>query len=247
MSVLISREKEKCKLIHKFRFVDLFYLSISKNRKLFIVSAILFNCIYFSYAGVSIRCYFHDFEFPDPVNYLYSCDNGIVTLDPEGSTNVTSITGTHEAGKTNADVYGIRMPNQTYLTFLPSKLETHFPNLKSIQISNTNLLSVTPAELQPFPQLIFFKTYGGNLTSVDGHLFTHNPFLQYISMNENLIQHVGHDLVTHLANLTNLYFSANVCINQYAETRDGVMALNALLPVRCPPLQYDEPRIEEIN
>lgn len=209
--------------------------------------AILLNFISLGLAGVSIRCFFGYFDYPQPVGLTYTCNNAIVTLSEDGSKIVTEILGSHPTGKTHFDVNGIRITSQSYVTFLPQNLQSFFPNLTCIETSNTNLQQITQRELRPFPKLEFYKAYGGSLTTINGNLFRHNPKLRYISFNTNLIKSVGADLVTYLDNLSNLYFSGNECINKYNETRDGVLELNALLPQRCPPVTCSDPCIFQIE
>lgn len=202
------------------------------------MSAILLNVVYSGYAGVSIKCGFGNYEFPDPrIGAIYSCNNAEITFSADASRNVTAITGGHQAGKDNSYVYGIRLSNLTQLTFMPRLLETWFPNMYAIQISNTNLFQLSQADLKPFPQLLFFKAYGSNLETIDANLFAYNPLLRSISFNSNHIKNIGKDTFTNLNQLSELFLSGNDCINKWSDTRDGVVALTAQLPNLCPPLQ----------
>ena len=74
------------------------------------------------------------------------------------------------------------------------------------------------------------------LTTIDGDAFKHTPKLYYIDFDGCGVQHVGHDLVTHLDDLGIMKFGFNPCVDREAFNRDEILKLNAELPILCPPV-----------
>lgn len=162
----------------------------------------------------------------------YTCHATVIN---SSSSALESVTGVHETGRSDDDVEYLYIRNQN-LPFIPEGIANFFRNLDSLAISETSLMSISANDLRPFPRLLFIYLYGQQLTSIDGDLFTYTPHLQQVHFNFNLIQHIGHDLVTGLNNLTILYLQGNVCIDQVAGNRADVLSLGPRLSVFCPPL-----------
>lgn len=103
---------------------------------------------------------------------------------------------------------------------------------------NFELKSISAADLEQFPNLVFLEVSGSPLTSLDGDLFKYNPNMRYIYLYQNQIQHVGLDLVKNLNNLQALYMHGNPCTHEdtYTFDRKGTLKLNDELPLMCPPL-----------
>lgn len=171
----------------------------------------------------------------DQVNVVgnrYTCDATVIN---SGSGILESITGVHETEKNNDDV-GQLYINQQYLTSIPEGIAEFFKYLDVIWIHYSSLMSISANDLRPFPRLLFIRLWGNQLMSIDGDLFKYTPQLRFVSFYLNRIEHIGHNLVTNLGNLTSLYFNQNVCINQSAVTRAQVLSLAPQLSVLCPPL-----------
>lgn len=184
----------------------------------FTVDAVQFNCSFY------IQSYI-------VAGNDYTCDPK-VTLS--GSTILKNVTGVHKTGFSNDDVECLWIFDQN-LPFFPHGIEEFFKNLKAVYVYNS-LLSISAEDLRQFPNLEHFRLFKNNLPSLDGDLFSFNPLLKYIDMTTNGIQHIGHDLVTHLNNLEELYLYENICISRTAYTRAAVVELAAKLSVLCPPL-----------
>lgn len=185
----------------------------------FTVDAVQFNCE-FRFLSIS------------KFGGAYSC---IPTVTLTGSTSLESVSGVHQTGSTNDKVGCIWIERQN-LPFFPQGIVNFFKNLRALYFFETILQSISAEDLQPFPQLELLGLYMVNLTSLDGDLFKFNPLLKYISLGNNKIQHIGHDLVTNLNNLEDLSLFGNICINQSAKNRTAVAELAPQLSVLCPPL-----------
>lgn len=98
---------------------------------------------------MSIQCAFElvDFSTAGPT---YSCNTILVTGGY--SDNVTSVSGSHQNGKSHIDVLGLHMPSQN-LQYFPRNVDEFFPNLIVLNLVNNNINSVSHDHLAPFPKL----------------------------------------------------------------------------------------------
>lgn len=185
-------------------------------------------------AGVIFDCVFDEFEFELEIGIIYEC-NGEVIPESSETTDLIMINGDHFPRKSNADVGGLRIFNQIHLTFIPTRLEDFFPRLKVIELWNSGVTSISVNNLRPFPDLLQFKVMAQKIVSVPSELFKYNLKLRYIRFDGNPIARIGHDLVTHLDDLSILSFERNPCIDRSAYSRTEIVQLNAILPIQCPP------------
>lgn len=142
------------------------------------------------------------------------------------------VRGTHKEGFSNADVNYLDIVYQN-LTYLPTNIETFFPNLKGITYFRFNLKQVSANDLKPFPQLAVFTVYGGDITTLDD-LLKYTPNLKWIAFTNNELQHIGENLLGNLA-VQSVNFVRNTCINTAASSdRAAIIELNRRLPILCP-------------
>lgn len=168
----------------------------------------------------------------------YTCFNGQVSAGNNLKV-LESVQGTHEVGKTNADVKGLHViynVRTTQLEKLPSGIDKFFPNLEGLGWIDGNLTSITSDDLS-FPQLKFLFLFRNQIVSLDSKLFQHTPRLSSIDFWDNQIAHVGLDLLANLNELDAVSFSDNVCIDSFAYTPQQIQELKQKLVDQCPPLE----------
>lgn len=201
----------------------------------------LFFCLAFLAtftSGVKIQCiYTIDILIADG---LYTC--WVTRISMGNPLTVTEISGAHEGGRSNADVkafafFGHEIHNTTPET-IPKGIENFFANLEVFRWVNGSISTIDSTTFKPFPNLFYINLSFNKLVSLDGDLFQHTRKLERIDFNNNLIKHVGRDLLTGLTNLTVAFFFSNPCINAGTDTLKGVQALKLLLPQLCPPFSH---------
>lgn len=180
---------------------------------------------------------YHTFEFD--IGTLYECE-AKVFLDSNESNDLVGVTGTHLEEKAHIDVEAISISHQREVSVFPRRMEGFFANIKVIIFLNTSLASLSPADLQAFPDLLSLSIADSNLASIPGDLFQHNPRIRFINFSFNQITQVGHDLVTHLDDLRHLDFLGNLCVDRLAQDSEEITELNELLPAACPQLEESE-------
>lgn len=161
--------------------------------------------------GFTIDCQYSNQNFGNSPSTTYTCT---ATINVNGDPNtITAVTGAHSQGMTNANVGGFRMQSGYLLKVdkLPSNLATYFPNLIQISWDYARLKTITQADLQPFPNLVYFSAQMNMLRELDGELFKYNPYLQYAYFQYNSIELVGPGFLDGLDHLTDVQFYGNRC------------------------------------
>lgn len=146
--------------------------------------------------------------------------------------------------KSDSDVEFLLISSQV-LNYIPKNLVQFFPNLKAIRWNHSKLLSIKAEDLKPLPNLVYFASWGNEISSLDSDVFKYTKKLRYLQMFSNQLEHVGHDLLTDLKDLQFVNFNSNPCIKVLASTSKAINQLNELLPVSCPPLEVVETMPEE--
>lgn len=161
--------------------------------------------------GFIIDCQYSTLTVFTAVNNAYVCQ-AMPTED--GNPDITAVTGTHQAGKSELDVTMFIMgPGQYLRVFkLPSNLATHFPNLKGIIWQSSRLETIKAVDLKPFPNLVLVDFSWNMIHQIDGDVFKNNPKLIVISFNGNHIENIGKGLFNGLSQLQDFNFYGNPCM-----------------------------------
>lgn len=166
----------------------------------------------------------------DTLGYLYTCADNI-SYNESGT--VTAVDGTHDIGKTNADVQALRLYS-TNMSQFPTNIETFFPNIRALNFGENLISEVKNSHLSPLQHLQYLSLWKNRITSLDSNLFAGIDSIQYIDFQFNRIMHVGHDFV--LPNTTQrISFFDNPCINDTISNQSDVGHLKFQLSVKCPP------------
>lgn len=193
---------------------------------------VIFFAIFSLTIGVSFDCIFYESlwkNFGSP----YAC---LATLTSSGGNFfLTQVNGDHLEQNENADVEVLGVVDSTLLRQIPRDIDKFFNNLIIMHWETKSLEFINANDLKPFPNLKVFAVFESKLVTIDGDLFQHTPHIQLIFFTYNRIEHVGHDLLTGLDKLSEVYFESNPCISASAQTKESIDELNAQLPLSCPP------------
>lgn len=200
------------------------------------------SCVILAFTSLSsgfvFDCEYYESVWEDFGN-PYSC---LATpISTEDDSSLIQVTGAHLGENNNTDVEVLGVVDIDILRRIPRNIEMFFDNLIIMHWETKALEFINADDLKPFPNLKVFAIFDSMILSLDGDLFKHTPKLQIIFFTFNRIQHVGHDLLTDLNDLTEAYFESNPCISESAQTLEAVQQLNIQLPISCP--QIPEPRV----
>lgn len=185
-------------------------------------------------SGVKIECDYKLLE-----GKYYTCSAKVISV--ENPTTIAEITGTHWIAKTNADVRGFQMKYHKVLTAIPEGIEKFFKDLEAFWWLDGNISTIDSSTFKPFPNLQVINLYNNKLVSLDGDLFQHTRKLRAIHFERNLLEHVGHDLMTGLIGPNGLLvvnFTSNPCTkgSSFDSDHQKIQEINLQLPIKCPPL-----------
>jgi len=146
-------------------------------------------------------------EFIDDFYNGYTCklSNAVVLAESDAFT----ITGTHLAGKSNADVEALFDGSNNQLTFIPPALTELLPNLEIIYLYSMGLQTLTPNSFTNCGSLRNLYIYGNNIESIAANVFNRCTRLRYLNLNQNGIQDVDEGAFTGLTRLQILDLSSN--------------------------------------
>lgn len=99
---------------------------------------------------------------------------------------------------------------------IPTGITNHFRNLTILIIAHTGLKTVTKDDLKVFKYLKGVFLDRNELEVLEDDLFVHNLKVEEINFSENLLKHIGHNILKPLKNLTRADFYRNPCINMGA-------------------------------
>jgi uncharacterized phage infection (PIP) family protein YhgE len=167
------------------------------------------------------------------IGSVYACN---VSSDPaitEFLTEDVQITGTHAAGKTNDDVQGFEC-YECQMEYFPRGLDKTFKNLRGIFIFRAGLKAIFKEDLEPFDKLKALWLHVNNIEVLEQDLFSGNPKLEYLNLDNNQIKFIHLTVFENLKNLKILWLYFNTCIVQdVANNPSGVLALIQTAKDQC--------------
>jgi hypothetical protein len=149
------------------------------------------------------------------IGNLYSCfvSKNTVMITRE-TAKITSISGSHNSGKTNSDVEFFRV-HASSIKYFPRGVENYFKDIKAIAIIFSNLTQIHQDDLKPFSKLAVLDLFSNLLQVLEDGLFDFNPDLQRIDLSYNKIFHIAPKVFDHLSKLSDLLLSSNSCIDMF--------------------------------
>lgn len=139
---------------------------------------------------------------------------------------VDSIQGEHLPGNADDDVKSITIDNQVCM-FMPQKFDSFFRNIEGIQISTSNLESISQADLKPFPNLKQLVLNSNEIVELSADLFEFNPKLIFLDFSNNNILFIPENIFSPIENLESVDFTDNGCIDSRAEIQEIVREIVA--------------------
>lgn len=160
----------------------------------------------------------------------YTCvGNIIMTSD---SPFITSVSGVHALGRTDADVQVVVIEGQN-IRFFPRGLVS-FSKLQAISLNSVGISEVTHDDLAQFPNLVQLQLNGNLIDTLRRLTFTSNPNLQFISINDNPLRHIAPSAFDNLSKLSILELR-NTCVNEVRKNRVDVQDLLPIISRNCAP------------
>lgn len=143
------------------------------------------------------------------------------------------MTGSHIPGRSNSDVTGF-VTGSKELKVIPSGIGNYFPNIQSLTLQSTSISSINKNDLKEFPNLKALEIFDSNLEVIPADCFQNNPHLEWIDLHLNKIASIDGKVFDGLVNLKSLFLDRNVCIDRFApKNRDKVLELIEEVKAKC--------------
>lgn len=119
--------------------------------------------------------------------------------------------------------------------FVPSDVQTFFPNVEGLQVANSELKELQNADMQQFPNLKQLFMSENELQSLENDVFEPCPNIEYVNLGHNNIMHMGTDIFAPLKNLQYCNFAGNGCMDTKIESPNAIQQFSKDLQKQCPP------------
>lgn len=185
---------------------------------------ILSSCIAFVSAVSEAICSYRIIQWQG--EWMEKCEIIFMDFTPviEGELIVERVNGTHFDGFSDDDVKTLIIKN-FHLEKIPQGFTNFFKNLEELQISNSNLRSVSSEDLEEYKNLTTLSLRGNFLTTLPSGLFMNTPNLEFVDFSFNRLKYIETDIFDDIPNLRQAFFMNNICTGRdrvYAYDRDGV-------------------------
>lgn len=164
---------------------------------------------------------------------VYGCHAAIIFIGDIRI--VTNVTGDgHLHGLSNNDVKAF-VGNGGILKHAPHNLHEFYPNLEVLEMLGVELEEISAEALSGLYKLRTLIVPYNKIKVIGNDLFKNNPLMIGVSIHNNLIRHVAHNVFDHLDRLERILFQLTSCMDAAAGTPDELNLLKFRLSVNCPP------------
>lgn len=137
---------------------------------------------------------------------LYTCDVTSKVLAADDV--VTEVSDAHILNLTNDDVHAFRVMNLVW-NYVPKYISKFFPNILTLQVWNSKLLSITKDDLAGLNNLIHINLYQNKLQTLDENTFEDLQLLEAIYLSSNQISFIFPGTFARLQSLKILHADQN--------------------------------------
>lgn len=159
------------------------------------------------------------------VGFLSTClgDKSITSLYPESP--VSSVLFIDRSAVENFEEIEGLVIKQATVRFFPNDITSKLPNLKSILLETSGMLTIDKNDLKELGSSLEYLALGANsITSIDADLFEYNSNLITVSLRGNPIRHIEPEFFANLRNMENVQWvnlGGLACMNQVFNTENG--------------------------
>jgi hypothetical protein len=133
--------------------------------------------------------------------------------------------------KVFGDVKGIWIQNEV-CQFIPLGWTKFFNNVIAFGLDRTKLQRLSKFDLQPFPNIVRFASYQGELEFLEADVFMYNRKLQSISLTDNNLMIIGSSVFDILPLLSFIKVEIK-CFKTMCQSEECIQNLNSNLSTNC--------------
>ncbi|CAG9812179.1 unnamed protein product [Chironomus riparius] len=163
----------------------------------------------------------------------YGCDG---TATNDGSSQISTINGIHQAGRSNNDTEVFRVWNVCTLELVPQKIGIFFPNLIALWFNDCKFKELVANDFVNLTNLVELDLAYNQLEFVHEKAFENLRNLQFLYLNNNRIIFVGPNLIQTLPSLVFATLEDNSCISSNSFNFEDSNVRNFIIDVaiQCP-------------
>lgn len=195
---------------------------------------------------LKLNCNFKFKTWPVIGNQYTCLSNNLNVTQPNDLTTIVS--GKHIAPNlSNFNVRAFDITRQTCL-FVPGRVKNFFVNLELLNIVNSQLQTITSADLKPFTKLRVLQLSANSLHNLDNDLFENNLELVKIEFRDQKLKLIGYNILENLNQLSIGDFSNAGCLDfQVERGRGGIKDLKKEIRINCQPIDEFFYEFRKIN
>lgn len=182
-------------------------------------------------ASLNVECWYGEASYWKTFDKPFACVSYDIKARENFKEIVTSVNGTINDGKTNDDV--IVLDLRGFFNIIPIGFDNFFKNLLGFSVYKSDLLTISSADLKPYPKLRELWIYSNALEYLPSNLLEHNPELLYIHFHSNQIKFIGSEFFSTVPKLYGASFLGNVCINIQAGNVKKLESLKKDIKIKC--------------
>lgn len=155
----------------------------------------------------------HEDFYWDVLKHAYTCYGTVTVKDPRTPLKFNT---NHKPPRNNDQVHGLMIIHQRDLEAFPHGIQKTFSKLNGIDLEGCGLTSISAKDLMHFPDLLQISLDDNKITQLPHDLFTHNRKLQRIDLEGNPLLHVGSNIFKSLPELKTVYMRHTTCTSENA-------------------------------
>lgn len=146
--------------------------------------------------------------------------------------NVTEVSGIHITGYSNADVKSLVIQGQNCL-FLPLNIGSHFPDLKRLSITKSNVQHLMSGDLDGLDKLQELDLSKNPIEQIGHDFFLGKSQISKIVFNYCHLKKIDVQAFDPLVSLSFAYFNYNKCIDMIAFDKIEIRMLKQTIRKAC--------------
>lgn len=179
--------------------------------------------------GYVLECEFGNEEWIN-LGIVFQCK--VHGMDITSRNSITEVVGS--PFRPIRDVRALDVQDQR-CQFVPTDVQTFFPNIEGLQVANSELRELQNADMQQFPNLKQLFMSENELQSLENDVFEPCPNIEYVNLGHNNIMHMGTDIFAPLKSLQYCNIAGNSCIDTKMETPNAIQQFSKDVEKMCPP------------
>lgn len=116
--------------------------------------------------------------------------------------------------------------------YIPQKIADFLPNLKTINVIDSGLKTISQSDLAPFPKLTRIHLAGNQLEYIDGDLFSRNTEIRYVTLEDTKLNIINGPILASLKKLN--YIRINLtCFEDECGLSNCIPKITKLFTENC--------------